>query len=50
LIVIPTARDGKVMRRRIEHGDDYFELLSDQWGRLLNEARQQVPDPPFMIE
>jgi putative proteasome-type protease len=48
MIVIPTARDGKVLRRRIEHGDDYFELLSDEWGRLLNDARQQVPDPPFM--
>ncbi len=48
LIVIPKERDGEILRRRIEHGDDYFEQLSDEWGRLLNAARQQVADPPFM--
>ncbi|MEY2927672.1 MAG: hypothetical protein RL367_2149 [Pseudomonadota bacterium] len=50
LIVIPAKHSAKVQRRRIEADDVYFRDLSAMWGRLLNEARQQVPDPPFMSE
>jgi putative proteasome-type protease len=48
VMVIPSDPKGKVIRRRIEEGDAYFSMLSTEWGRLLNEARQQIPDPPFL--
>jgi putative proteasome-type protease len=48
LIVIPTDRSAAVLRLRIGEDDPYFNMLSAEWGRLLNEARQQIPDPPFM--
>lgn len=48
LIVMPADQSRPVVRRRIEQGDPYFTSLSASWGRLLNEARQQVPDPPFL--
>jgi putative proteasome-type protease len=48
LIVIPEDRAQAVIRRRIQSDDPYFNQLSSEWGRLLNEARQQIPDPPFM--
>ncbi len=48
LIIMPTERSSSTIRRRIEQGDPYFTTLSTSWGRLLNEARQQVPDPPFL--
>jgi putative proteasome-type protease len=48
LMVIPADRKKAVIRRRIEEDDAYFDQLSTEWGRLLNEARQQIPDPPFM--
>jgi putative proteasome-type protease len=48
LVVIPADRNRAIVKRRIEAGDPYFTNLSTTWGRLLNEARQQVPDPPFL--
>ncbi len=48
LIVIPEDRAKKVVRLRINEGDPYFTQLSNEWGRLLNDARQQIADPPFM--
>lgn len=50
LMVIPTELSKPIFRRRIEATDDYFRQLSNLWGKLLNEARQQVPDPPFLEE
>ncbi len=50
MIVIPSDRDRAPIRRRIDAHDEYFRMLSAMWGRLLNEARHQVPDPPFMRE
>ena len=50
LIVIPEDRAQKVVRLRITEGDPYFTKLSNEWGRMLNEARQAIPDPPFMKE
>jgi putative proteasome-type protease len=48
LIVIPRDRAAGVTRRRIEADDDYFNQLSADWGRLLNESRMAIADPPFL--
>jgi len=48
LIVVPTDSARPTIRRRIEVDDVYFNALSSQWGRLLNESRAIIPDPPFM--
>lgn len=48
LIVIPADRAKPVIRRRILENDTYFKQLSADWGRLMNESRQQIADPPFM--
>jgi putative proteasome-type protease len=48
LIVVPTDPKAPTIRRRIEEEDPYFNELSATWGRLLNEARTQIPDPPFL--
>ncbi len=48
LIVIPAERSQPVIRRRILENDAYFTQLSADWGRLMNESRQQIADPPFM--
>ncbi len=48
LIVVPSDPARPTVRRRIEADDPYFDALSTTWGRLLNEARTQIPDPPFM--
>lgn len=48
LIVIPRDPGARVIRRRIEADDDYFNQLSADWGRLLNESRMAIADPPFL--
>ncbi len=48
LVVIPEDRTQNVIRMRIGVDDPYFTMLSSEWGRMLNEARQAIPDPPFM--
>ncbi len=48
LIAIPADRARAVVRRRIEAADAYFDDLSARWSMLLNEARDTIPDPPFM--
>ncbi len=48
VIVIPTDRSTPTIRRRVEADDRYYNELSATWSRLLNEARTQIPDPPFM--
>ena len=48
VIVIPNDRHASIVRRRIDQDDAYFNELSANWGRLMNEARQQIADPPFM--
>ncbi len=48
MLIIPADRSQPQIRRRIEQGDPYFTNLSSSWGRLLSEARSQVPDPPFL--
>lgn len=48
LIVIPADPSAPIIRQRIEQDDAYFNDLSATWGRLLNDARSAIPDPPFM--
>lgn len=48
MIVIPRDQGAPVIRRRIEADDDYFNQLSADWGRLLNESRMAIADPPFL--
>jgi putative proteasome-type protease len=48
LIVIPRDPAAPIIRRRIEDDDDYFNQLSEDWGRLLNESRMAIADPPFL--
>jgi putative proteasome-type protease len=48
LVAIPNEPYGKIVRLRIEVDDPYFAMLSAEWGRLLNESRAVIPDPPFL--
>ncbi|AYJ86110.1 peptidase [Sphingomonas paeninsulae] len=48
LVAISSDKDQKIVRLRIEADDSYFALLSSEWGRLLNESRAVIPDPPFL--
>ena len=48
LIVMPRDPARAMITRRIEADDTYFDQLSAEWGRLLNESRAVIPDPPFM--
>lgn len=48
MMVMPTDMNRPVITRRIGIDDDYFDDLSRQWGRLLHEAAQSIPNPPFM--
>jgi putative proteasome-type protease len=48
LIVVPRDPEARVVRRRIEDDDEYFNQLSANWGRLLNESRMAIADPPFL--
>ena len=48
LIIVPTDPEKPSIRQRIEEDNPYFGELSATWGRLLNEARTQIPDPPFL--
>ena len=50
LIAIPEDRSKPIVKRRIAENDPYFLQLSADWGRLMNESRQQIADPPFMQE
>jgi putative proteasome-type protease len=36
--------------QRVGTDDAYFDDLSARWSMLLNEARDTIPDPPFMVQ
>lgn len=38
------------IRRRIEVDDPYYLDLSARWSRLLRDARDAIPDPPFLTD
>ena len=48
LVAIPADPEQPPVRLRIADDDPYYRALSSDWGRLLNEARAAIPDPPFM--
>jgi putative proteasome-type protease len=48
LIIAPTDPNAPTIQRRIAEDDAYFNELSETWGKLLNDARTKVPDPPFL--
>ncbi len=48
LIVIPQDPGRPIVRRRLDESDEYLRKLSSDWGRLMNEARQQIDAPDFM--
>lgn len=50
LIAVPSDPERAVVRHRIEVEDSYYDQLSDDWGRLMTEARNAIADPPFMKE
>lgn len=49
VVAIPADPAREVVRMRIEADDPYYAALSDRWGRLLNEGRAEIADPPFMV-
>ena len=48
LVVMPHDPAEPVIRRRIGVDDEYFNDLSTRWSMMLNEARDTIPEPPFM--
>jgi putative proteasome-type protease len=48
LMVMPADPAAPLLTRRIDPDDDYFNLLSRRWSELLHEARELIPNPPFM--
>jgi len=50
LIVMPTAPGARMLSKRIELDDPYFNDLSSRWGDLLHDAAATIPDPPFMAD
>ncbi len=47
VMIVPRDPRAAAIRRRIEADDDYFNQLSADWGRLLNESRTAIADPPY---
>jgi putative proteasome-type protease len=50
LIAIPADPTHATIKLRFESDDAYLDMLSREWGRLLDEARAAIPDPPFMLQ
>lgn len=48
LIVIPTDPAKPLVKRRFAEDDAYYNQLSTDWGRMMNESRMAIADPPFM--
>ena len=48
LMVMPAAAGAPVLTRRIAADDEYFSSLSQRWSKLLHEAADSIPNPPFM--
>jgi len=48
LLVVPADRSKRDIRLRIGEDDEYYDMLSASWGRLLNESRAAIPVPMFM--
>jgi putative proteasome-type protease len=48
LVAIPTDTARNVVRLRLSEDDPYFNQLSADWSRMMNESRMAIADPPFM--
>jgi putative proteasome-type protease len=48
LVAIPADAARPLISTRIEVDDRYYGKLSKDWGRLLDESRRAIADPPFM--
>lgn len=48
LVAIPTDPARATVKLRLSEEDAYFNQLSADWGRMMNESRMAIPDPPFM--
>jgi len=48
LIAIPADPARPLITRRLTEDDDYYNKLSTDWGRMMNESRMAIADPPFM--
>ncbi len=48
LVAIPSDPARATIKLRIADDDAYYNRLSAEWGRLLNEGRSIIPDPPFL--
>jgi putative proteasome-type protease len=48
LIAIPTDPNRPLVKRRLAEDDAYYNQLSIDWSRMMNESRMAIVDPPFM--
>lgn len=48
LAAIPTDPARPTVKLRLSEDDPYFNQLSADWGRMMNESRMAIADPPFM--
>ena len=48
LVAIPTDPARATVKLRLSEDDPYFNQLSADWGRMMNESRMAIADPPFM--
>jgi putative proteasome-type protease len=48
LIAIPADPARPLIEQRLTEDDDYYNKLSTDWGRMMNESRMAIADPPFM--
>ena len=48
LMAMPRDRAAPVLTRRIEEDDPYYDDLSARWAKYLNQAAQNIPNPPWM--
>ena len=49
LIAIPADPARPLIKQRLTEDDDYYNKLSTDWGRMMNESRMAIAVPPFMI-
>jgi putative proteasome-type protease len=48
LMAMPRDRSHPALTRRIEEDDPYFDDLSARWSKYLNQAAENIPNPPWM--
>ena len=48
IVALPSDRARPSIQLRVGDDDEYFNSLSREWGRMLNESRMAIEDPPFM--